>query len=151
MRDGARTALRQKIANVLFVVSSIEDGPCELDGAADEITVSFPWGSLLRGIVRAQSSVLLPLAGLAKSGAVVRILLSVEDRDSRTGLMADEMRSLHEKAAAYVSAGFVIERSAIATAAEIARRASSWAKRLGPARTVHAITLRRLSTHGQTR
>src|SRR5262245_25665122 len=33
------------LPNVLFIQASVEDLPSELDGAADEIHIHFPWGS----------------------------------------------------------------------------------------------------------
>ena len=129
---------------MLFVVSAIEDPPWDPDGAADEVTVSFPWGSLLRGIVRAEPSVLVPLARLARVGAAVRILLSVEQRDVRSGLVPDDVPPIIDRTAAYADAGFILERSASATLATRSRQRSSWAKRLGQQRTVQGIVLRKM-------
>ncbi|SRR6266508_303826 len=38
------------LSNVLFVHAPVEDLPAELDGAAGEIHIHFPWGSLLRAV-----------------------------------------------------------------------------------------------------
>ena len=141
---GARVAHRRHLPNALFVVSAIEQLR-GLDGLADLVTVSFPWGSLLRGIVRAEEAVLRPLAALAKPGAAIRILLSIEERDRRvTGLSADPS-SLLRNAARYRCAGLTIAACGTATSAEISESGSSWAKRLaaGTRRAVTALTLRR--------
>lgn len=143
LRVGARSALRHKVSNVLFAVARIEDAPYELDGAADRITVSFPWGSLLRGIVRAESSVLAPLARIAKAGARVDVLLSVETRDAASGLDPDKISALPSRADEFASFGLVIERFAIASEDEITASGSSWAKRLGRSRRVSALRLGR--------
>jgi 16S rRNA (adenine(1408)-N(1))-methyltransferase len=142
MRDGARIAQKRTLANALFVVSSIEAAPRELDRTADEISINFPWGSLLRGIVRAEPSVLQPLARLARPSAPVRILLSVEERDGATGLAALDTTRLARNASAYAAAGFGLSRCTIATPAERAC-GSSWSKRLSADRQVLALTLRR--------
>ena len=44
-RDGRGAVL----PNALFVVAAAERVPAELHGLADELTILFPWGSLLRG------------------------------------------------------------------------------------------------------
>ena len=143
LMDGARIALRQKIANVMFVVSSIENAPRELERIADEITINFAWGSLLRGIVRAEAAVLGPLARIAKPGAPVRILLSVAERDAAgVGLEAVDADSLARNGGAYASAGLTLARCAIATTTGRAS-GSSWSKRLAADRQVIALTLRR--------
>lgn len=146
LRDGARAALRQKLDNTLFVVSSIEALPRELHARADEVSVSFPWGSLLSGIVRATSDVLDPLAHLAKIDALVTMLLSVAPQDGRrTGLPTLDVAALAANAAAYRAAGFAIERCALASRDEVIVSASSWAKRLGHDREVIALMLRRVA------
>jgi 16S rRNA (adenine(1408)-N(1))-methyltransferase len=145
LRVAARSALRDKMGNVLFAVARIEDAPCELDGAADRITVSFPWGSLLRGIVRAEPSVLAPLARLAKPGACIEVLLSVETRDAASGLEPSDLAELPTRADAFARCGLVIERLGIATEDEIVASGSSWGKRLGGSRRVSALRLRRLA------
>ena len=141
---GARVAARRRLRNALFVVSAVEQLHA-LDGIADVVTVNFPWGSLLRGIVCAEDAVLRPLARLPKPGAAIRVLLSIEDRDrSMAGLSADP-GSLLRNAERYRCAGLTIAACATATSAEISESGSSWAKRLaaGRARAVTALTLRR--------
>ncbi len=143
LRDGARTALRRRLPNALFVVASIERLPHELDGRADAVTITLPWGSLLRGIVAADPCVLLPLARLAKPDADVRILLSVEPADAATGLPPLEAATLRANAPAYAAADLRLVRCDAATAEEISASGSSWAKRLGADRRVFALELRR--------
>jgi 16S rRNA (adenine(1408)-N(1))-methyltransferase len=145
LRIGARGALRQKIPNALFVVARIEDLPCELRGAADDVTIRFPWGSLLRGLVRADPLVLRPLAELTRVGARVHALISVTTRDQSARLSPEELDSLPGRSASFSHCGFEIESVHTADAGEIAASDSSWAKRLGPGRVVLAVMLRRLA------
>jgi 16S rRNA (adenine(1408)-N(1))-methyltransferase len=133
------------VNNVLFAVARVEDAPRELAGVADRITVSFPWGSLLRGIVRAESSVVVPLARIAKPGACVEMLLSVETQDAASGLAPDDIAALSARADAFARCGLVIERVAIASEDEMVASGSSWAKRLGGSRRVSALRLRRVA------
>ena len=151
LRDGARIALRQRIANALFVVAAIEDVSAELASRADEITVNFPWGSLLRGLVRAESRVLCGLAALAKAGACVRALLSIEDRDASSGLTADDLVALSRRTYDLAAAGLALEYLDVATPGEIGASGSSWAKRLGARRAVYTLRLRRLDDRTRER
>ena len=48
-RRAARPAARGGVSNALFVVAAAERPPMELLAIADELTINFPWGSLLRG------------------------------------------------------------------------------------------------------
>lgn len=129
--------------NVLLVVAAVETLPCELYGHADEVTVNFPWGSLLRGIVRAEAAVLGPLGRIAKPGARVRALLSVEGRDRASGLDPLDVGTLASRTDEYAAAGFAVERCAEASRDEMLASGSSWAKRLGDGRHVFALELRR--------
>ncbi|HKW77579.1 MAG TPA: class I SAM-dependent methyltransferase [Candidatus Limnocylindria bacterium] len=142
LRDASRAAARQSIANGLFVVAAIEQLPTELTGRADEVTINFPWGTLLTGLVKGETSVLAPLARLAKAGAPVRMLLSVGERDRSTGLPPLDPDTLEARAPAYARAGFDVAECRAATADEVAGSNSSWARRLGR-RPVCALVLRR--------
>ena len=141
LRVGARTALRQKIANVLFVVARLEDSPCELDGAADRITVTFPWGSLLRGLVHADPAVLRPLARMARPGAQVEVLLSVEDRDAASGVATADVDRVARRRAEFLDAGLALAGVRAAVTSDLA--GTTWGKRLGVARSARVLHLRR--------
>jgi len=130
LADGASTALRQHLANVLFVVSSIERLPDALAGVADRATVHFPWGSLLAGVTGGDDAVLAPLARLVRAGGGLDLVLQTAD------LALD----------GFARHGFVLLDRHVATAAEVGRTRSSWAKRLGigPARPALAMRFRRI-------
>jgi 16S rRNA (adenine(1408)-N(1))-methyltransferase len=64
-----------------FVVAAAEALPPELDGLAGLVTVHFPWGSLLRGLLAADPAILAGLVRVMRPGACLSVLLSVTDRD----------------------------------------------------------------------
>ena len=70
----AKVEKKRKIANALFVVSSIENPPAELFGTADTITVILPWGSLRDGIIKADAQVLNNIRLLGKEKTQLFIL-----------------------------------------------------------------------------
>ncbi|MBR3438875.1 MAG: 16S rRNA (adenine(1408)-N(1))-methyltransferase NpmA [Clostridia bacterium] len=55
--------------NALLVVSTAENLPDELCGIADRVTVLFPWGVLLEGIVKPEEEFINAVKKAAKSGA----------------------------------------------------------------------------------
>jgi hypothetical protein len=73
MAPAANRARRERIDNALFVVASIEALPAELDGAADRVTVLFPWGSLLEAVTRPDVSA---LARIARLGATLDVVVN---------------------------------------------------------------------------
>ena len=111
----------------MFGVAAGGSLPGELAGVADRVTVQFPWGSLLTGILRGEGQVLENLAMVAAPGAVLTILLSVVDRD-RASLALVPARPAQEP---FAVAAFEICDLRPAVAAEVAATGSTWAKRLG--------------------
>jgi 16S rRNA (adenine(1408)-N(1))-methyltransferase len=128
--EGARTALRHRLPNAIFVVSALEQLPDALAGVADRATIHFPWGSLLRGVTCGDDAILAPLARLVRAAGELDLVLQTGD----IGLSAFERQ------------GFVLLDRHVATAAEVALTRSSWAKRLGigPARPAFAFRFRRI-------
>jgi 16S rRNA (adenine(1408)-N(1))-methyltransferase len=141
-RRAARTEKKGGRPNALFVVASAERPPTELRGLADELTIAFPWGSLLRGALALDDDAALGIAALLRPGGTAEILLSVTERD------ALDVPPLTDRTGAGVAArwsalGLCVERFRPATAREIAATRSTWARRLaaGRARPVWRLDL----------
>jgi 16S rRNA (adenine(1408)-N(1))-methyltransferase len=122
-RKAARAAKKGGLPNALFVVAAVEALPEELEAIADEVRVTLPWGSLLRGVLGADEKVLAGIARVAKAGAEIRALVSVTERDGLEVAAVDR--------AAYEAHGLRVVEERPATTEEIAATGSSWAKRLG--------------------
>lgn len=134
-RRAARGARKGGLPNALFVVAAAESLPRELDGSAAAITIHFPWGSLLRGVLGAEAWLAAGLARVTTAGAVVEALVSVTARDGMPGVGALDERSVAGIAAAWEARGFTVESAAPAGCDEVAATRSSWANRLGAGRT----------------
>lgn len=147
MADASRRASRRRrgVPNALFVVAAAESPPEGLRGLAGSLTVQFPWGSLLRGVLGRDDAVLGGVAELLAPGAEGTVLLSVVPRD---GVPA--MPPRHELAAAYACQGLDLVEARPATPEEVAGSHSSWAKRLR-AGTNRPVTLIRLRPTGPSR
>jgi 16S rRNA (adenine(1408)-N(1))-methyltransferase len=76
-RIAAKKPVRGGVSNALFVWASVEDLPSELHGLANEITINYPWGSLLRALVVPDHSVLKGIRDLAHPGASLTILINL--------------------------------------------------------------------------
>jgi 16S rRNA (adenine(1408)-N(1))-methyltransferase len=149
-RRAAAKPRRGGLANALFLLAAVEALPSALEGIADEITVNFPWGSLLRALVVPEAPVLEGIARLARPGGdlTLRLNFSVfRDTDylARLGLPGlDAARFAAELVPAYRRAGFALSRFAPPSAESLAR--TSWGQRLvkGAGRDVMEIVGRRL-------
>jgi hypothetical protein len=109
---------------------------CALPAFAHEITVTFPWGTLLDGVLGTNASVLTALATIARSGATLRVLVSLVERDGR-----GRLPEVERLAAAYGEARFTSLAIAPATREDVDAAHSSWGKRLGVGRTRPAFVL----------
>jgi 16S rRNA (adenine(1408)-N(1))-methyltransferase len=72
-RQAERKPSRGGAPNVLFVRAAAESLPYGLAGIADEVTVFYPWGSLLRAIVEPDPGVLGRIVRLGRPAAALRI------------------------------------------------------------------------------
>jgi 16S rRNA (adenine(1408)-N(1))-methyltransferase len=132
----ARKPERGGLANVLYVVASIEQMPAELRGIADEVFVTLPWGSLMRGIILADDTVLGGLALLARDGAALRIVLNTRIFDDPVPLDVRDLPDVtpdyvrETLAPAFARHGIAITETRFMDADEVAAIETTWAKRL---------------------
>jgi len=144
----ARPVRKGGLPNLLFAVASAERPPVELCGRVDEVTVLFPWGSLLRGTLAIDPVAAAGIAGLLAPDGVVRALVSVTDRDAA----ATDLRPLafgdgDDIGRRWGAFGLALTRFEPAPDDEIAASSSTWARRLlagpgGPDRSVRSLELR---------
>ena len=143
----ARKSERGGLPNVVYVVGGIEQPPPELARIADELHVTLPWGSLMRGLVLGEPAVLEGLASLGREGAAVRIVLNTRIFDDPVPL---EARDLPEPSPAYVRemlgpayarAGLRIEHARELNADEVAALGTTWAKRLSHRRPPASVQI----------
>jgi 16S rRNA (adenine(1408)-N(1))-methyltransferase len=130
-RRAAAKPSRGGLTNALFVVAAVEMLPRELDGVADLVTVHFPWGSLLRGLLGADATTMTSLTRVLRPAATLQLLLSSTDRDRSAGVAPIQAATLAALAESYTSWGLAVTEARPATVADVAAAHSSWGKRLG--------------------
>jgi 16S rRNA (adenine(1408)-N(1))-methyltransferase len=127
----ARKPSRGGAPNARFVVSATEAFPTELAAVADLVTVQFPWGSLLRGLVCGEAEFVDPIARLLKpSQAELGLLLSIDGRDTGLGLEPLDERSVEHVVEAFEDRGLRAFDVRPATRQDLVTAHSTWAKRL---------------------
>ena len=154
MADSARRARAKPAkggaANALYVVGRAEALPPELIGRCDEITINYPWGSLLKAVAEPLPEVLGGIADCAKTGARVALLINLapfqdaEQRD-RLGLSdLDAEIAAQRLTPAYKAAG--LEITEIETLLGDLPERTSWGRRLvvGSGRGTLAIESKRV-------
>jgi 16S rRNA (adenine(1408)-N(1))-methyltransferase len=138
MADSSRRASRRDaLPNALFAVAAAERPPRALHRLARSLTVNFPWGSLLRGLLGADDAVLAGVAQLMAPGAEGAVLLSVVPRDA-----VPPVPPRASLVSAYERHGLDLVEMRQATPEEVAASRSSWAKRLRAGRDRPVTLLR---------
>ena len=144
-RRAARSSRKGGRPNALFVVAAAEELPGPFAGLVDEVSVRFPWGSLLRGAVGGEDPVAGGLAGCLRPGGELRILTALQPRDGHDELLPlveDPDRLAAHLTAVYAPLGIRLLECRLASAAEVATAESSWARRLGVGRDRGAVLAR---------
>jgi 16S rRNA (adenine(1408)-N(1))-methyltransferase len=145
----ARPVRKGGLPNALFVVAAAERPPAELAGVAAELTILFPWGSLLRGALAIGdgadgADAAAGIAALVAPGGVVRMLVSIDPRD-RLAVPTITATDRPAIAARWACHGLILAAFAPACRDEIEASGSSWSRRLaaGRKRAVWRLELRR--------
>src|SRR5215470_16111883 len=72
-RENLRRVSHKGLPNALYLLANAETLSAELHGLASHITVNFPWGSLLSGLLTGGSKVNENLRMIAQPGATLAI------------------------------------------------------------------------------
>jgi 16S rRNA (adenine(1408)-N(1))-methyltransferase len=133
LASGAWRAKRARLTNAAFLIEGLERLPFELAQVADEVTIHFPWGSLLRGLLTADPVVVGSATRLLKPDGELRVLVSATPRDGYADVTPEWLSQIARE---YAVLGLDLDEVRLAAAPEISASRSSWAKRLGQARPV---------------
>jgi hypothetical protein len=137
-RDNLYEASRRAPANALFLIANICSLPEELAGLASAITINFPWGTLLTGLLEEGSPLLTSLARLARPGATLEIRLNggaLIEAGYSLEAGGDQVRRLARQA------GFRVAAPQPLAAGDLRAYPTTWAKRLAFGRDPRALYL----------
>lgn len=129
--------MRERLPNLLLLREPVES--LALECVADEMTVHFPWGSLLRGALAEDERVFAAICRLPRPGGVLTVMLSVTARDGRAPLDEADVARIRR---AYRSCGLVLAAHRAVTRADVDAARSSWGKRLDVGGTRPGLLLR---------
>jgi hypothetical protein len=138
----ARAPARGGLPNAWFVVGAAEAPSGVLDGRVDELRVTLPWGSLMRGALDPGAWFGATAASWLRPGGELKMLLSVTPRDGLDAITALDGAALDDLAGRYRAAGWTELEARGATLDDVARSGSSWARRLGIPHRRAAVVLR---------
>ena len=137
-RELLRVSSRHVAPNALYLIATALALPSELAGVATHLTINFPWGSLLAGLLADDTPLPAHLLALMRPGARVELRLN-------GGALAEQGWSLEHGAARVRqrlrAAGFDMRAPLALDACALRTYPTTWAKRLAFGRDPRAIAL----------
>lgn len=137
-RENLVEVSRRAPGNSLFVIANALDLPGELDGLADSLSINFPWGSLLEGLLLADSPLWASLRRVTRPGTRLDVRLN-------GGALAEAHWSLEAGAVQIrrllIEQGFAVQAMKSLSAGDLKAFPTSWAKRLAFGRDPRAVHL----------
>jgi 16S rRNA (adenine(1408)-N(1))-methyltransferase len=137
-RDNLHAVSRQGPDNMLFVIANAERLPDELRGIAAAVTVNFPWGSLLTGLLGDHSAVMAGLLAVSQADAAVTLRLNAGALAEAGWPLDDGTQQIR---AALTGAGFAMRPPVTLGAGDLKACQTTWAKRLAFGRDPRAVML----------
>nr|AIA13045.1 Putative methyltransferase [uncultured bacterium] len=138
-RENLVEVSRRTRDNTLFVIANAEALPCELDGLAAHITINFPWGSLLEGLLAEEAGLITGLRLMARTEATIDVRLN-------GGALAEvgwDLEAGTERVQAMLSAnGFKMRNPQAMLVSELKAFPTTWAKRIAFGRDPRGVALR---------
>jgi hypothetical protein len=137
-RDNLHEASRRAPANALFLIANACTLPAKLAEIASAITINFPWGTLLAGLLEDGSPLLASLAALARPGATLEIRLN-GGALAEAGYVLESGGQQVRRLARL--AGFRVAAPQPLVADDLRAYPTTWAKRLAFGRDPRALYL----------
>ncbi len=137
-RENLREHSRMKLPNALFIIANAQKLPNELNGLASHITINFPWGSLLEGLLANDPTLMRGLESISFSATSIDVRLN-------GGAMAEVGTALEAGAKKIhnnlLCAGWQMDDPVAIDICALLKFPSTWAKRLAFGRDPHAMQL----------
>jgi 16S rRNA (adenine(1408)-N(1))-methyltransferase len=138
-RDNLRQTSRCAPANALFIIANARSLPYELQGLASHITINFPWGSLLEGLLEHDAALLTGLCSIAQPGTGLEIHVNGGALAEAGWLLETGARRIRDVLTAN---GFIMQHPTTLTTHELRSVPTTWAKRLAFGRDPRAVYMR---------
>jgi hypothetical protein len=129
-RRAARPVAKGGQPNVLFALAAAERPPVEIIGRAGLVTITMPWGSLLRGVLALDDDAAAGIAALLRPAGRLEAILSITERDGLDVASLDEDRAADDLARRWAAQGLRLDALEVAGIEDVAATGSSWARRL---------------------
>ncbi len=137
-RENLREHSQAKLQNILFIIASAQDLPNELNGRVSQITINFPWGSLLESLLINDSKLMCGLKSIARSTTSIDLRLNGGALAEAGTTLEVGTEKIYEN---LIRSGWQIESPVVINTNALRSFPTTWARRLAAGRDPRAITL----------
>jgi len=138
-RENLREYSQAKLQNMLFIIASAQNLPKELNGLVSQITINFPWGSLLESLLAGDPKLMRGLESISRSNTSVDVCLNSGALDEAGTTLEAGAEKIYSN---LIRSGWQIESPVMINANALRSFPTTWAKRLAFGRDPRAIVLR---------
>ena len=130
-RENLRESSRNCPDNALYLIASAQDLPAELNGLLTQVSINFPWGSLLDGLLGGEPGLLGGLARVTQPGASLTLRLN-GGALSEAGWEPEA--GIRQVTDTLWQAGFLVQEPVRMSVSALRAFPSTWARRLAVGR-----------------
>jgi 16S rRNA (adenine(1408)-N(1))-methyltransferase len=138
-RENLRIVSRREDSRTLFVIANALDLPPDLAGLVSWLTVNFPWGSLLNGLLTGDPAVYKGFARTSAKGARLEVRLNesaVHEADWDLAEAGEKIRSELERV------GYLVDKRETFDKEQLKTFPTTWAHKMAFGRAPRGILLR---------
>ena len=137
-RENLREHSQAKLQNMLFVIVSAQELPKELNGLISQITINFPWGSLLESLLTDDSRLMNGLEVVSRSVTSVDLHLNGGALAEAGTTLEVGTEKIYDN---LIRSGWQIEKPVMIDANALRSFPTTWAKRLAFGRDPRAMAM----------
>jgi 16S rRNA (adenine(1408)-N(1))-methyltransferase len=137
-RENLREHSQVKLQNMLFVIANAQNLPTELNGLFSQVTINFPWGSLLESLLINDSKLMCGLKSISRSTTSIELRLNGGALLGAGTTLEAGAEKIYEN---LLWSGWQIESPVVINATALRGFPTTWAKRLAFGRDPRAIKL----------
>jgi 16S rRNA (adenine(1408)-N(1))-methyltransferase len=138
-RENLREHSRPGLPNMLFVIACAQKLPCEFKGLFSQVTINFPWGTLLDGLLARDCCMIHELSSVSTPNAQIEIRLNSDALAKAGSNLESGARIIYENLS---RCGWDVQIPYHTELDDLRKFPTTWARRLAHGRDPRAIFLR---------
>ncbi len=138
-RENLREHSNAKLPNALFVIANAQNLPRELCGLVSQITINFPWGSLLKSLLGSDTSFMQGLDAVSRPDTSLHLHLNGGALAEIGTCLEIGIETIHDNLS---HRGWRLDAPVQLGAPSLSGLPTTWARRLAHGRDPRAMALR---------